>query len=85
MPFTLRRDVSMTTADDATVLLDERTGTYWQLNPSGSLVLSTLLSGGSPQQATEQLVERYAVEPARAADDVTSLVEHLRRAKLVTV
>ncbi|KZM72700.1 lasso peptide biosynthesis PqqD family chaperone [Nocardia terpenica] len=83
--FAVRRGVSMTTDDEGTVLLDEHTGAYWQLNSSGSLVLSILLAGGTPQEATKQLADRYAIDHGRAAHDVTDLVNHLREAGLVTI
>lgn len=79
----LRKDVSLTDTEDGTVLLDQRSGTYWQLNSSGALILRTLLAGGSPEQAAAAVVARYPVERDQALVDVRALVESLRAARLV--
>ncbi|GHG99434.1 lasso peptide biosynthesis PqqD family chaperone [Streptomyces rubradiris] len=67
----------------AMVLLDERTGTYRQLNPTGAFVLRLLLRGASTGDAAAALAERYPQAVARAAEDVARLVEALRRAGLL--
>ena len=79
----LRKDVSLTDTEDGPVLLDQRTGSYWQLNASGGLILRTLLADGTPEQAAAAVVARYPVEPDRALSDVHALVESLRAARLV--
>lgn len=79
----LGKDVALTETDGGTVLLDQRSGRYWQLNGSGSLILSTLLGGGTTEQAAEAVVARYPVDVERALADVRSLVDSLRTAKLV--
>ena len=77
---------SVSTADTeyGTVLLDERSGRYWQLNPSGALVVRMLLAGDSPTQAAVALSGEFQVDEPRALQDVTTLVEELRSAGLVT-
>jgi hypothetical protein len=79
----LRKGVSVTETEDGAVLLDQRSGRYWQLNPSGSLVLSTLLAGGTAEQAADAVVARYPVDAGRALADVRSLMDTLRAARLV--
>ena len=79
----LRKGVTVTETEDGAVLLDERSGTYWQLNPSGALTLSTLLGGGSEEQAADAVARRYPVDPGRALADVRALVSALRLARLV--
>lgn len=66
------------------VLLDERVGRYWQLNGTGALVVQALLDGAEPEQIAEQLAATRPVTRERAADDVTALVEHLVRERLVS-
>ncbi|WP_216215012.1 lasso peptide biosynthesis PqqD family chaperone [Amycolatopsis aidingensis] len=84
MIFRLRQDVSLTDTEYGTVLLDERSGRYWQLNPSGVLVVNTLLAGRDTEQAVTALTEEYQVDAARAREDVRTLVDGLRSAGLVT-
>jgi Coenzyme PQQ synthesis protein D (PqqD) len=79
----LRKGVTLTGTGDGAVLLDERSGRYWQLNGSGALILSTLLAGGTAEQAADAVAARYPVDTGRALDDVRSLLDSLRAAKLV--
>ena len=48
MTLMLRDGVSSADTDYGTVLLDEDSGQYWNLNPTAALALRTLLDGGSP-------------------------------------
>ncbi len=84
MTVTLRPDISTTNTDDGMVLLDERTGRYFQLNPSGALILDALVNGAELAQAARLLTQRYTVTHDRALADVTALIDHLRTAGLVT-
>jgi hypothetical protein len=80
----LRAGVAATETEDGMVLLDERTGRYWQLNATGAFVLQTLLAGGTCQDAAAALAERYPSEAERAATDVTAFTERLLAAGLLT-
>jgi hypothetical protein len=80
---TLRPGVSTADTEYGTTLLDEDSGEYFTLNPTGALVLRTLLAGGTAEQAATALTAEYAVDPATAAGDVAELVEGLRAARLV--
>lgn len=84
MTMTLRPGVSATETDYGTTLLDEDSGEFFNLNPSGSLVLRTLLGGGTTTQAARALSEEYAVDAGTADQDVAGLVAELRSAELVT-
>lgn len=84
MSLRLRAGVSIAETDDGTVLLDERSGRYWQLNSSGALALRLLLDGATPEEVAQTLVARHPVSRERAGDDVAALVESLRAAQLVT-
>jgi Coenzyme PQQ synthesis protein D (PqqD) len=79
----LRKGVTVTETEDGAVLLDERSGRYWQLNTSGALILSTLLAGGTAEQAADAVAARYPVDAGRALADVRELTDSLRAAKLV--
>ncbi|WP_433295368.1 lasso peptide biosynthesis PqqD family chaperone [Pseudonocardia sp. CA-142604] len=76
----LRTEVVAVDTDDARVLLDERTGRYFQLNRSGALILDAVLAD---EDAAQRLTEVYAIDPERAAADVSDLLERLRAAGLV--
>jgi Coenzyme PQQ synthesis protein D (PqqD) len=83
MTMRLRDGVSSADTDYGTVLLDEDSGQYWNLNPTAALALRTLLDGGSPAEAVRQVTERYSVDAETAGRDVRELVDGLRSAGLV--
>jgi len=84
MTMTLRRGVSTADTDYGTTLLDEDSGEYFTLNPSGALVLRTLLGGGSAAQAALALAGEYDVDAQTADRDVADLLAELRSSGLVT-
>jgi len=83
MALELRDGVSVAEIEYGIALLDEDSGEYYNLNPTGALVLQTLLNGGTSAQATQELTRQYAVDSDSAAQDVEALVGELRSAGLV--
>jgi coenzyme PQQ synthesis protein D (PqqD) len=83
MTLKLRGGVSAADTDYGITLLDEDSGEYWNLNPTGTLVLRTLLDGRTSKQAAQAVIEQYAVDVETATRDVEDLVGELRSAGLV--
>jgi hypothetical protein len=83
MTLKLRDGVSAAATDYGIALLDEDSGQYWNLNPTGALALRTLLEGGTPTQAAQALTEQYTVDADTASQDVQDLMSELRSAGLV--
>jgi Coenzyme PQQ synthesis protein D (PqqD) len=83
MTLKLRDGVSTANTDYGVMLLDEDSGQYWNLNPTAAVVLRTLLDGGSPQQAVQELTGQYSVDAGTASRDVQDLVAELHSAGLV--
>ena len=83
MTLKLRDGVSTADTDYGVMLLDEDSGQYWNLNPTAAVVLRTLLDGGSPQQAVQELTSQYSVDAGTASRDVQDLVGELHSAGLV--
>jgi hypothetical protein len=83
MTVKLRRGVFMVDTDYGIALLDEDSGQYWNLNPTGALALRKLLAGGTAEQAVEDLTNEYAVDIDSASRDVNDLVGQLSLAGLV--
>jgi hypothetical protein len=79
----LASHVTSTETNTGMVLLDERSGRYWQLNDTGALVLRCLLAGGTVASAASALRERFSGTPEVATADVEKLVDALRAAKMV--
>jgi Coenzyme PQQ synthesis protein D (PqqD) len=83
MTLKLRDGVSTADTDYGIALLDEDSGEYWNLNPTGALVLRTVLEGGTSTEAVQALVERYDVDTDSASRDVQDLLGELCSAGLV--
>ncbi|WET76768.1 lasso peptide biosynthesis PqqD family chaperone [Amycolatopsis sp. QT-25] len=83
MTLSLRPDVATTDTDHGSVLLDERSGRYFQLNTTGTHVLHALLAGDDPEQIATGLAEHHHLPAARARADVDAIIEQLRTANLV--
>jgi PqqD family protein of HPr-rel-A system len=83
MSLTLQPDVLATPVGDGLVLLDRRSGRYWQLNATAATILDVLAGGSSVHEAAEELGRRYPVSAERAAADIAALMHDLRGAGLV--
>jgi coenzyme PQQ synthesis protein D (PqqD) len=79
----LRDGISVAELDDGMALLDEDSGEYFTLNPTAALVVRTLLGGGTPARAAEELAREYAVDDDSANRDVEELVTALQAANLL--
>ena len=78
----LHRDVSVTDTDDGSVLLQQRTGRYFQLNVTGSRVLRRLLDGETPENIAADLASTYGIDRKRADQDVGAVIQQLKTAEL---
>lgn len=76
--------VCVTETAYGTVLLDTRTGTYWQLNETGSAVLAALSQGYTETEAVRRLTDGFQVDEQRAAKDIAGLLDQLRSAGVMT-
>ncbi len=83
MGMRLRSEVSTADSEYGMVLLDERSGEYWTLNPVGVTVVRTLLAGGTAAHAVTALTDEFDVDASQATRDVSTLLEQLHSAGLV--
>jgi hypothetical protein len=79
----LRRGVRISYVEAGAVLLDEKSGKYWQLNASGGSVVRCLLDGGSSAQAARLLVDQFDVKLGQAVDDVQRILDELLTVGLI--
>ena len=79
----LRSGISVAELDDGMALLDEESGEYFTLNSTAALVIRSLLGGGTPAHAAEELIREYAVDDGIAKRDVDELVTALKAANLL--
>jgi coenzyme PQQ synthesis protein D (PqqD) len=83
MSVKLRDSLTVTDTEYGIVLLDETRGEYWNLNPTGALILRSVLAGRTPEQAARELVEEFDVGSEAARADVGALLRHMQSAGLV--
>ena len=83
MSIRLRDRVTVTSTEYGLVLLDEQAGEYWNLNPTGALVVDTVAAGGTAGDAARRLAEEHDVDLPTAVADVDALLEHMREAGLL--
>ncbi|PCG83990.1 HPr-rel-A system PqqD family protein [Streptomyces sp. WZ.A104] len=79
----LRKGIAVTTTEYGGVLLDEKDGSYWQLNDTSVIVVETLAAGHAPEAAVERIVAEFDVERAEAESDVAELTRQLVDAKIL--
>jgi hypothetical protein len=84
MPLRFGDNVSTAETDYGAVLLDEQAGVYWELNPTATLVVRTLLDGGEETDAAAALVREFDIDQAQALRDVETLVGRLRHSGLAS-
>ena len=83
MGYHLRTGVSTAETDAGLTVLDEDSGEYFNLNPTGALVLRVLLDGGTADRAVERLMAAYDVDRDTAEADVRDLLSAFEQARLV--
>ncbi|MEV1047918.1 lasso peptide biosynthesis PqqD family chaperone [Streptomyces sp. NPDC049916] len=79
----LRKGIAVTTTEYGGVLLDEKDGSYWQLNDTSMIVVETVGAGQEPAAAVERIVAEFDVGRAEAESDVAELVGQLVEARIL--
>ncbi|MEH1166909.1 lasso peptide biosynthesis PqqD family chaperone [Micromonospora sp. CPCC 205539] len=83
MTIALAPEVTSAETSNGLVLLDQRSGRYWQLNGTGAVTVRMLLDGRTPDGVAAALRERFPDSARRVEADVNSLVGALLDARLV--
>ena|SRR5580765_8779099 len=76
-------DVMFRLVGDEGVLVNLNTERYLGLNAVGTRMWTALNAAASIQQAYEQLLDEYEVEPARLRDDLDEFIETLLGQRLI--
>ncbi|EME58592.1 lasso peptide biosynthesis PqqD family chaperone [Amycolatopsis decaplanina] len=79
----LAKNVVFCETEYGAVLLDEASGLYWTLNPTGALAMGVLLDGKDKGDAVEAVVELYPASRDIVSTDVSNLLDQLHEAGLV--
>jgi hypothetical protein len=70
-------DAAWRRIEDESVVLDLRTGAYWSLNDTASVIWETIGEGLPPARAVERLCAEFEVTEAAAARDASEAVARL--------
>lgn len=71
------------TVGDEMVVLHLANGTYFGLDPVGSLLWETLAKGELPSAACDLILDRFEVDRATAEDDLRAFMEELAQGDLI--
>ncbi|MFK0226644.1 lasso peptide biosynthesis PqqD family chaperone [Streptomyces sp. NPDC090303] len=83
MALQLSPDVATVEVEDGAVLLNQRTGRYWQLNYSGAYTLRCILDGKSLAQTASEIAAHYGIKSEVARADVDAVVDQLQSSLLL--
>lgn len=83
MGLRLRQGVVMQEVGTELVLLDTQAGLYFDLNPTGSLLLSAWMDGADDAAAVVCVTARYASTSTQVAADAARLKAELLKRQLV--
>ncbi|UMP06829.1 lasso peptide biosynthesis PqqD family chaperone [Amycolatopsis sp. EV170708-02-1] len=79
----LAKNVVFCETDYGAVLLDEQSGRYWTLNPTGALAMGVLLDGKDQGEAVDAVVELYPAQRDTVSTGVSNLLDQLHDAGLL--
>ncbi|WP_240507404.1 lasso peptide biosynthesis PqqD family chaperone [Streptomyces kanamyceticus] len=65
------------------VLLNQRTGRYWQLNANGAQTLRRLLDGCTIEEIASGIAARHQIAPDQVHNDITRVIAQLQKAHLL--
>ena len=83
MGLRLRPGVVMQAVGAELVMLDTEAGLYFDLNPTGSLLLSAWIEGADDTAAISAVTARFAVSPEEVARDAAALKTRLLERRLI--
>lgn len=79
----LHPDVSVAPTDYGAVLLDQRTGRYWQVGRTAQLLLELAGEGRDASYAVDALISRFDVDETTARRDIDGFFAALARENLL--
>ncbi|MFB9928437.1 lasso peptide biosynthesis PqqD family chaperone [Amycolatopsis halotolerans] len=84
MSFVLKKHVSLAETEFGAVLLDQRSGRYWEMNPTATLIVRALVAGETPERTAEIVAGKFEVDEDRSLADVASIIGKIAAAGLLS-
>ncbi|MEU4805660.1 lasso peptide biosynthesis PqqD family chaperone [Actinosynnema sp. NPDC023587] len=72
-----------TGTEGGSVLLNKRTGRYWQVNLTGAHILDRLFAGEPADGIASDIATHYGIDAAAVRADIAALTDNLLGAGLV--
>jgi hypothetical protein len=82
--FKIADDVLSKTVNDEEVIVQLNTGTYFGLNPTGTVIWNHLKLGSEESTILKDLLEQFDASESELQGDLTQFVEHLQSHKMLT-
>jgi hypothetical protein len=79
------KDQLSTELNGQSVIMNVDTGTYYSLNPVGSVIWRVIQQPATLRQVSDQVIAEFDVDAVRAQADVIKLVQDLVASKLAQV
>ncbi|MEU8177009.1 PqqD family peptide modification chaperone [Microbispora hainanensis] len=79
----LSQGLSIVEVEGGKIILDTKRGVYWHLNETAMTVVEELDRGQALDDLISQVVRETGADEERVRSDYLSLVDELRRAKLI--
>ncbi|MDB6130441.1 MAG: hypothetical protein JWM04_1548 [Verrucomicrobiales bacterium] len=79
------KDQLSTELNGQSVIMNVDTGTYYSLNPVGSVIWRVIQEPATLRQVSDQVIAEFDVDAVRAQADVIKLVQDLVASKLAQV
>jgi len=83
MTVRMKTDIHFRPIEHSAVILNERTGQYWQLNETAAYILQAVLTDTTKAEIADQIITARPVNRERALADIHSLLDELTRADLI--
>ncbi|KIH99640.1 hypothetical protein LP52_05070 [Streptomonospora alba] len=81
----MRPNVQIVSRDGDNFVLNLRNGEYWHLNSSAYTMLTRIADGETVDEVARDISAATSAPEQTVRDDLTELVDQLRKAKLVEV
>ncbi len=82
--FRIADDVLSKTVDDEEVIVHLNTGTYYGLNPTGTVIWKHLKMGSDAPTILKDLREQFEANESDLQEDLNQFVAHLRSHNMLT-
>ncbi|MGW7417369.1 lasso peptide biosynthesis PqqD family chaperone [Streptomyces sp. NPDC054863] len=84
MKIAINRNYRIADTEYGAIMLNEKQGTYWHLNPTAAAAVRSLIDGSTVEEASTRVAEKFDVAPEVARQDVLDLVSAMREAGAVS-